>query len=59
VYGPQGELIGRILVPEPPANCTFGGRHLSTLYMTARSSVYAVETRATGFMPPVTASGAE
>jgi gluconolactonase len=59
VFGPQGELIGRILVPEPPANCTFGGRHLSTLYMTARSSVYAVETRATGFMPPVTASGAE
>jgi gluconolactonase len=53
VFSAQGELIGRIMVPEPPANCTFGGEDYSTLYMTARTSVYAVKTRVTGYLPPV------
>jgi gluconolactonase len=53
VFSPQGELVGRIPVPEPPANCTFGGDELSTLYITARTSVYRIETRVTGFVPPL------
>jgi len=43
VYSPQGELLATIKVPEKPANCAFGGPDGKTLYITARTSVYAVE----------------
>ena len=42
VLNADGELIVRIEVPEKPANCTFGGDDGRTLYITARTSLYAV-----------------
>lgn len=42
VLSPEGELIGRIPVPEQPANVTFGGVDGKTLFMTARTSLYAL-----------------
>ncbi len=48
VFSPEGELLGKIKVPETPANCAFGGPEGSTLYMTARTSLYAVNLAATG-----------
>ena len=41
IISPAGKLLGRIELPESPANVGFGddGR---TLYMTARSSVYRI-----------------
>ena len=44
-------------IPEVPANCTFGGKDLSTLYVTARTSLYAIKTKQTGHLfalPPLT-----
>jgi len=44
IFAPDGSLIGKILVPEPPANLCFGGKDGKTLFITARSSLYAIET---------------
>ncbi|MGE0376972.1 MAG: SMP-30/gluconolactonase/LRE family protein, partial [Planctomycetaceae bacterium] len=44
----DGELAGRIKVPEKPANCTFGGPDNKTLYITARTSLYAVPMQVSG-----------
>lgn len=48
VFSPDGKHLGTIAFPEQPANVTFGGRNRTTLYVTARTSLYAVETSATG-----------
>jgi len=48
VYSPEAELIGRIYVPEVPANLTFGGRKRNRLFITASQSVYSIYTGATG-----------
>ncbi len=45
IFSPAGKLILKILLPETPANCAFGGSDGHTLFMTARSSLYAVELR--------------
>ena len=42
VLNPEGGLIGRIPVPEHPANCTLGGADGKTLYVTARTSLYSI-----------------
>jgi gluconolactonase len=44
VLNREGELIGRIPVPEHPANCTLGGPDGKTLYVTARTSLYSLPT---------------
>ena len=44
VFAPDGHLIARVLLPEAAANLTFGGPTGSTLYLTARTSLYRVET---------------
>ena len=49
VLRPNGKWIGVIAVDERPANCTFGGPEFSTLYITARTSLYAVKTRTRGW----------
>ena len=43
-----GELIGRIPVPEQPANCKFGGPDHKTLFITARTSLYSLEMSVAG-----------
>ena len=50
VISPQGKPLGRIELPELPANVAFGddGR---TLYMTARTSVYRVRLNVAGARP--------
>ncbi|MBA4149482.1 MAG: SMP-30/gluconolactonase/LRE family protein [Verrucomicrobia bacterium] len=50
IFSPSGALIGKILVPEPPANLCFGGRNGKTLFITARTSLYSI---------PVAVAGAE
>jgi len=42
VFSPDGKLIGRILVPESPANLCFGGADGQTLFITARTSLYSI-----------------
>lgn len=44
IFAPKGNLIGKILVPEAPANLGFGGPRGKTLYMTARTSLYSIGT---------------
>jgi gluconolactonase len=44
IFSPAGKLLARILLPESAANLTFGGPNGRTLYMTARTSLYAVDT---------------
>jgi gluconolactonase len=48
VVAPSGKLLGKILVPESPANCAFGGTDRRTLFITARKSLYAITLNATG-----------
>ncbi len=48
VYNKDGQKIESISVPEQPANVTFGGRDNQTLFITARTSLYAVKTRVKG-----------
>ncbi len=52
VFDQSGKLLGIIRIPEQPANVTFGGRDRKTLLITARTSLYAVETEATGHVFP-------
>ncbi|MCW5979024.1 MAG: SMP-30/gluconolactonase/LRE family protein [Bryobacteraceae bacterium] len=42
VYSASGKLLHTIEIAETPANCAFGDPDLGTLYITARTSVYAV-----------------
>jgi gluconolactonase len=44
IFSPSGGLIGRILLPESAANLAFGGPSGRTLYLTARTSLYSIET---------------
>jgi gluconolactonase len=51
ILGPEGKLIGRISVPEHPANCTIGGPRLKTLYITARTSLYRIPLKVRAMKP--------
>jgi gluconolactonase len=52
VFDPDGTLLGRIILPERPVNCGFGGEDWQTLYMTARSGLYRVRTAVPGIPVP-------
>ncbi len=51
VFAPSGQRIARILLPETAANLTFGGDNGRTLYITASTSLYAVDTLVSGASP--------
>jgi len=51
-YAPDGDLIGRVHLPEVCANLCFGGRKRNRLFMTASTSVYALHLNAHGAMRP-------
>jgi len=51
VWDSRGQHLGTILMPEQPANLTWGGPQLRTLFVTATTSVYKLEMSATGFVP--------
>ncbi len=48
IFSPDGSLIGKILVPETPANLCFGGKKNKTLFITARTSLYAIPVEVAG-----------
>ena len=48
VFNPSGKLIDTIEVPERPSQLLFGGADRKTLFIAARSSLYAVQLRFTG-----------
>ena len=48
IYNPDGKQIGSIGVSEAPANLTFGGPDGQMLFITARTSLYAVRMTVTG-----------
>lgn len=48
IFAPDGALIGKILVPEAPANLCFGGADGKTLFITARKSLYAIQVNVKG-----------
>lgn len=51
VYSPQGELIHTIQMGETPSNLAFGDPDFSTLYVTARTSVYRIRLGVKGAVP--------
>jgi sugar lactone lactonase YvrE/glucose/arabinose dehydrogenase len=48
VYAPDGRMIEQIPVPEAPTNLTFGGKDFTTLFVTARTSVFTLEMAVRG-----------
>jgi gluconolactonase len=51
VWDPAGNHLGTIVMPEQPANLIWGDRDYHTLYITATTSVYRLETKTHGFEP--------
>jgi gluconolactonase len=51
-HAPNGDLIGKIHLPETCANLTFGGKKKNRLFMTASTSVYSVYVETVGAMVP-------
>ena len=51
VWTPQGQLIGRIRLPEICGNVCFGGPKRNRLFMAASQSLYAVYTGTQGAAP--------
>jgi gluconolactonase len=51
VWDAQGHHLGTIILPEQPANLTWGDKDYGTLYITATTSVYRLRTRVHGFVP--------
>ncbi|MCL5279306.1 MAG: SMP-30/gluconolactonase/LRE family protein [Planctomycetes bacterium] len=53
IYNKDGKKIEEIQVPEQPANVTFAGEDNSTLFITARTSLYSVEMQVRGAPTPI------
>jgi gluconolactonase len=51
IWDAQGHHLGTIVVPEQPANLTWGDADYKTLYITATTSVYRLRTKSRGFVP--------
>jgi len=51
VFDPSGTPLGVIVVPEVAANFTWGGEHLSDLYITATHSIYRLGMNVRGHDP--------
>jgi gluconolactonase len=51
VWDASGHHLGTIVVPEQPANLTWGDKDYRTLYITATTSVYRVRMKVEGFVP--------
>ncbi len=45
VYAPDGDLIGKVAIPENSANFHWGGPDWRTLFVTATTSVYALDVK--------------
>ena len=51
-YAPDGDVIGKVHLPETCANLTFGGRKRNRLFMCASTSVYALYVDIQGAQMP-------
>jgi gluconolactonase len=51
VWSPDGKHLGTIVLPQQPANLTWGDSDLKTLYITATTSVYRLRTKTKGYLP--------
>ena len=51
VWDAEGNHLGTIVMPEQPANLTWGDKDYGTLYITATTSVYRLKTKTHGFVP--------
>ncbi|HKD26640.1 MAG TPA: SMP-30/gluconolactonase/LRE family protein [Xanthobacteraceae bacterium] len=51
-YAPNGDLIGKVHLPETCANLCFGGKKRNRLFMTASTSVYATYVETQGALKP-------
>ena len=51
VVAPDGRRLGRLPVPERTANCVFGGPDLDRLFITASTSLYALDVATRGVVP--------
>ena len=51
VWDSGGRHLGTVLLPEQPANLAWGDADLGTLYITATTSVYRLQTTTRGFVP--------
>ena len=48
IFTKEGERLGIIPTPERPSNLAWGGTYWGSLFITARTSLYRVEVKATG-----------
>lgn len=48
IFSSEGELIASVKVPEQPANVCFGGENKNQLFVTARTSLYRIDSSQTG-----------
>ncbi|WP_201744996.1 SMP-30/gluconolactonase/LRE family protein [Aidingimonas lacisalsi] len=48
IYAPDGDLIGKIHLPEPCANLCFGGKRRNRLFITGSQSLYSVYVETQG-----------
>jgi hypothetical protein len=51
IYDSSGHLSGTLEVPERPSSLAFGAQDHRTLYVGARSGLYAIQTKAAGRIP--------
>jgi len=51
-YMPDGDLIGKVHIPETVANLCFGGQQRNRLYICGTTSIYALDTNVQGAMKP-------
>jgi gluconolactonase len=51
VWDAHGHHLGTIALPEQPANLAWGDRDYGTLYITATTSVYRLQTKVRGYIP--------
>jgi gluconolactonase len=51
-YAPNGDLIGKVHLPETCANLCFGGKKNNRLFMAASTSVYSLYVDTIGAQVP-------
>lgn len=51
IWDAKGNHLGTLVMPEQPANLTWGDKDYHTLYITATTSVYRLQTKTQGFVP--------
>ena len=49
VFDKTGKHLGDISCPAPTNNCSFGGKDMRTLYVSAKDGIYSIRMRTAGF----------